>query len=140
MSPHKPIPSQAGSEDGELKQYPPWAPPPSHGPNQKSPEFPPVVTVFGAGVAGLSAAHELIERGFSVQVVEPERSPDDEYAAEVGGMARNQFGRVKENPQALYKDLSSDYQNVLRPQERRKSRETVKPVLFSTALLSSIYR
>jgi hypothetical protein len=62
----------------------------------------PIVTVFGAGVAGLSAAHELIERGFLVQVVEPARSPDEEYAAEVGGLARNQFGRVPANPYVLH--------------------------------------
>ena len=30
---------------------------------------PPMITVFGAGIAGLSAAHELIDRGFGVQVV-----------------------------------------------------------------------
>lgn len=73
------------------------------GPGQrKNPVGSPIVTVFGAGIAGLSAAHELIERGFSVQVVEPARSPDEEYAVEVGGLARNQFGRVPEKPAALH--------------------------------------
>lgn len=33
----------------------------------------PLVRVFGAGIAGLTAAHELVERGFQVQVFEPER-------------------------------------------------------------------
>jgi biotin carboxyl carrier protein len=55
-----------------------------------------LVTVFGAGVTGLSAAHELVERGFEVQVVEPNASEDFEYECEVGGMAANQFGRIKE--------------------------------------------
>src|SRR5690242_9125245 len=54
----------------------------------------PIVTIFGAGIAGLSAAHELIERGFRVRVVERVASEDREYEAEVGGLARNQFGRA----------------------------------------------
>ena len=43
----------------------------------------PNVTIFGAGVAGLTAAHELIERGFKVQIVEPKESPTEEYACQV---------------------------------------------------------
>ena len=80
--------------------FPSFAVPPSV--TNKSRGLSPIVTVFGAGIAGLTAAHELIERGFSVQVVEPTRSPDEEYAAEVGGMAANQFGRVRENPSILH--------------------------------------
>jgi len=57
--------------------------------------FPPTVTIFGAGVAGLTAAHELIERGFNVNIVEPATSPKAEYACKVGGVAANQVGRVK---------------------------------------------
>src|SRR5215510_10649689 len=70
--------------------------------NEKNPDQKPIVTIFGAGIAGLSAAHELIEKGFDVQVVEPARSPDEEYAAEAGGMARNQFGRIPEDPRILH--------------------------------------
>jgi outer membrane protein OmpA-like peptidoglycan-associated protein len=54
----------------------------------------PTVTVVGAGVAGLSAAHELIERGFRVQVVEAAQRPEAPGEAAVGGMARTQYGRV----------------------------------------------
>ncbi|MEM7152794.1 MAG: FAD-dependent oxidoreductase [Myxococcota bacterium] len=43
------------------------------------------VTIFGAGIAGLTAAHELAERGFEVTVYEP---------GEIGGMARTQWRRV----------------------------------------------
>lgn len=53
-----------------------------------------MVTVYGAGVAGLTAAHELIERGFSVTVVEPEPDPFNAQECAVGGMARTQWSRV----------------------------------------------
>lgn len=53
------------------------------------------VTIFGGGIAGLTAAHELVERGFRVQVWEPKvdvrrgsRGP------ELGGMARTQWAAV----------------------------------------------
>ena len=55
----------------------------------------PIVTVFGAGIAGLTAAHELVERGFTVQVVEPQESDFEEYDCAVGGLAANQFTRVR---------------------------------------------
>jgi len=55
----------------------------------------PIVTVFGAGIAGLTAAHELIERGFRVQVVETRKSDFEEYECAVGGLAANQFTRVR---------------------------------------------
>src|SRR5262249_49779922 len=63
--------------------------------DNRLPDFPPTVTIFGAGVAGLSAAHELVERGFNVNIVEQTRSPTEEYACRVGGVAANQVGRVK---------------------------------------------
>ena len=43
------------------------------------------VTVYGAGVTGLTAAHELVERGFKVRVVAP---------VEPGGSARTQYTHV----------------------------------------------
>jgi len=51
---------------------------------------PGTVTIFGAGVAGLTAAHELVERGFRVIVVEP--IAEGEGHLQVGGMARSQHG------------------------------------------------
>lgn len=84
---------------GTLRRRPGAAPPLTAG---KQPHLAPIVTIFGAGIAGLSAAHELIERGFYVQVVESKMSPDEEYAVEVGGLARNQFGRVRESPELLH--------------------------------------
>jgi len=61
---------------------------------KKDPANPPVVSIYGAGVAGLTVAHELIERGFIVQVLEPADSLELEGECEVGGMARSQSGRV----------------------------------------------
>jgi uncharacterized protein with NAD-binding domain and iron-sulfur cluster len=61
----------------------------------KTPQSPNAVTIFGAGVAGLTVAHELVERGFQVQVWEPqadERAP--ERGCDVGGLARTQWGTV----------------------------------------------
>ncbi len=52
------------------------------------------VTVYGAGIAGLTAAHELIERGFTVRVIEPEPDPVNAGECDVGGMARTQWSRV----------------------------------------------
>ena len=54
------------------------------------------VTVFGGGIAGLTAAHELAERGFSVQLVECAADPD-EYGRPglvIGGLARSQYRRI----------------------------------------------
>jgi 15-cis-phytoene desaturase len=39
------------------------------------------VAIFGAGIAGLTAAHELAERGFQVHVYEKDSTP--------GGKARS---------------------------------------------------
>jgi NAD(P)-binding Rossmann-like domain len=53
------------------------------------------VTIFGGGIAGLTAAHELVERNFKVVVWEPgidSRYPD--AGCDVGGMARTQWAAV----------------------------------------------
>ncbi|MFT7304844.1 MAG: hypothetical protein ACI9P7_000102 [Candidatus Azotimanducaceae bacterium] len=69
-----------------------------------APKTAPRVTVFGGGVAGLSAAHELIEHGFDVQVVEERQSHFEEYACEVGGFAASQYERIKKTEE-LYPQL-----------------------------------
>jgi hypothetical protein len=68
-----------------------------HGPGawDALPDAPNAVTVFGAGIAGLTVAHELVERGFQVQVWEcqgDDRAP--ERGCDVGGLARTQWGSV----------------------------------------------
>ncbi|WP_437604578.1 NAD(P)-binding protein [Sorangium sp. So ce834] len=66
-----------------------------------------VVLVYGAGIAGLTAAHELAERNFQVHVIEAS-SPDprgpagkgfdrDELTPQVGGMARTQWDALHEH-------------------------------------------
>ena len=55
------------------------------------------VTVFGGGIAGLTAAHELVERGFDVLVVErqPAGVATREENVQVGGLARTQWDGVE---------------------------------------------
>ncbi|MGE5185790.1 MAG: hypothetical protein ACM31C_27205 [Acidobacteriota bacterium] len=52
------------------------------------------VTVFGAGIAGLTAAHELVTRGYLVEVIDPainEEVGDHTLDRGIGGMARSQW-------------------------------------------------
>ena len=51
----------------------------------------PYVVVIGAGVTGLTAAHELVERGFAVEVVEP--AVDPEGGVDTGGLAATQYAK-----------------------------------------------
>ncbi|GEM_PF-6926407 len=55
----------------------------------------PVVRIIGAGITGLTIAHELVMRGFSVQVIEPERDTLEVNGTHVqetavGGVAKTQ--------------------------------------------------
>jgi NAD(P)-binding Rossmann-like domain len=54
------------------------------------------VAVFGAGVAGLTAAHELVERGYRVDVYESSEPGVNESVCGVGGTARTQWARVEQ--------------------------------------------
>jgi outer membrane protein OmpA-like peptidoglycan-associated protein len=74
----------------------------------------PLVTIFGAGIAGLTVAHELAERGFHVQVVEPKESQFEEYECEIGGMAANQFSRVPAALNVVHPDLPNGELDRLR--------------------------
>ncbi|WP_437564861.1 FAD-dependent oxidoreductase [Sorangium sp. So ce542] len=56
----------------------------------------PRVWVFGAGIAGLTVAHELAERGFDVHVVEPAEDPWRPGECDVGGVARTQWAQIDE--------------------------------------------
>ena len=58
----------------------------------------PRVVVFGAGIAGLSAAHELAERGFKVHVVESRPDPLEPGRCLIGGMAATQWSRFPFDP------------------------------------------
>ena len=65
----------------------------------------PIVTVLGAGIAGLTAAHELVERGFRVQVVEAKEDPYHPGEPMIGGMAANQAARVRANIEDLHREV-----------------------------------
>jgi 15-cis-phytoene desaturase len=55
---------------------------------------PRTVAVFGAGITGLTAAHELVERGFRVEVYEAEPAGPFDAGCALGGMARTQWSRA----------------------------------------------
>src|SRR5690606_25157291 len=62
------------------------------------------ITIFGAGITGLTAAHELVMRGFTVQIIDkdfneefvPRHVVEDSQMLDhgVGGMARSQWAVV----------------------------------------------
>src|SRR6185503_11146768 len=66
--------------------------------------------VIGAGVAGLTAAHELAERHFKVWVVESTRDVDRhaQMSMAIGGMARTQYvaARTAIYPDTTYQAIS----------------------------------
>lgn len=99
--------------------------PRAYGAHPKSPHC---VTIFGAGVAGLTAAHELIERGFRVQVWEPVSDQrDPRRGLQVGGMARTQWAQVDWRDQAPFVGASelddhSWYENARAKYEKRDAR------------------
>jgi hypothetical protein len=71
--------------------------------SQPPPQTPTRVAIFGGGITGLTAAHELVERGFEVEVFEPEPPSLLEWMpgekaplapCTVGGIARTQWSRA----------------------------------------------
>jgi len=100
-----------------------------------------VAVIFGAGIAGLTAAHELAERNFEVHVIESKgpvdrpfppliRPPGDEATVQVGGVARTQWDDLhpswpKEGPGPLpgpgehgYRLFPSFYRHVFDTMKR----------------------
>lgn len=53
-----------------------------------------VVWVFGGGITGLSVAHECVERGYEVYLVEPAEDSWDGDMPAVGGLARTQWAYI----------------------------------------------
>jgi outer membrane protein OmpA-like peptidoglycan-associated protein len=53
------------------------------------------VAIFGAGITGLTAAHELVERGYRVEIFECAEPNPFEKICSVGGMARTQWWRTR---------------------------------------------
>jgi FAD binding domain len=83
----------------------------------------PTVTVIGAGIAGLTTAHELVERGFPVQIVEAAEDEFVEYACAVGGLAANQFARARLAIQDLHPWLleREEKENLARVEKYRNA-------------------
>jgi uncharacterized protein with NAD-binding domain and iron-sulfur cluster len=64
----------------------------------KTTQLPKRVVVIGAGIAGLTAAHELAERGYEVEVIEKTCDPYLPHNTLIGGMARTSWARVPPPP------------------------------------------
>jgi hypothetical protein len=58
------------------------------------PEPAPVIWVFGGGITGLTVAHECIERGYDVYLVEPAEDSWENHLPAVGGVARTQWAYI----------------------------------------------
>lgn len=93
------------------------------------------VAVFGAGVAGLTAAHELKLRGYEVHVYE-RRDPTDPYSSEarsVGGKARTQYSEPIAGAGAMpgehgYRFFPAWYSNVIDTMKRIPTEDSVDPI------------
>ncbi len=61
--------------------------------SQGNPRHLATVNVYGAGIAGLTTAHELMIRGFKVRIVEGDiaMDPEGNEGPAIGGLARNQY-------------------------------------------------
>ncbi|MBI4516543.1 MAG: NAD(P)-binding protein [Deltaproteobacteria bacterium] len=98
------------------------------------------VAVFGAGITGLTVAHELVERGYKVEVYEM-RKPSiferiDGVACGVGGMAHTQWERV-DRPLAAGPMFSTQQLRLLpdaRIKFRKNSTRFAEPAAASDAL------
>jgi len=84
------------------------------------------VAIFGAGIAGLTAAHELIERGYEVEVYEPEEPNSFEKVCGIGGIARTQWSRA-ERPGRPARDSEG---RVIKPRRARAGMAATEPLVF----------
>ena len=64
------------------------------------PEPTPVIWVFGGGITGLTVAHECIERGYDVYLVEPAEDSWENHLPAVGGVARTQWAYIPSEEEA----------------------------------------
>ncbi|MCF8609133.1 FAD-dependent oxidoreductase [Gordonia sp. HY285] len=91
----------------------PWASQATAAPRKRSRRD---VAIFGGGMAGLSAAHELVERGFAVTVYEPSRLGGKAFSHDVPGTAK---GRRKALPgEHGFRFFPGCYQHVPDTMER----------------------
>jgi uncharacterized protein with NAD-binding domain and iron-sulfur cluster len=106
------------------------------------------VVVVGAGIAGMTAAHELAERGYEVEVIEAVQDPQALYGqptALVGGLARTSWSRVPQpgdqvplkisvNELPSSSELNKDSRRKLRRLEPIKTDKLLLPVVVPLTL------
>ncbi len=108
--------------------------PPDHRarlPASHSPDNAPIVTVIGAGIAGLTAAHDLAERGFLVQVVEANESYENHGEVDIGGLARTQWGRVKPAVSNIHEALVERARTAPEGDEREAALLLLRIIVYS---------
>jgi len=91
-------------------------------------DVPPRVVVVGAGIAGLTAAQELVERGFEVEVVDPAHDHNGNIL--IGGMARSQWAVVAPTRDSRPATQTDWHEEVPSPEmSPRRARSIGRPLL-----------
>ena len=83
--------------------------------DKAKPEPTPVIWVFGGGITGLTVAHECIERGYDVYLVEPSEDSWEAHLPAVGGVARTQWAMRSQRPRSTDRPKTHEARRPMQP-------------------------